>query len=115
VETDKLEVDNVLKAGLTIIGIITAAGTKFPLFLMAKGLTRRSHKQFGDGADQSDVYITHSRSGWVIRPVFSECPADLRWQIPDGPRCLIVYQYQTGVTPECEDEDARLESGLSKV
>jgi hypothetical protein len=40
------------------MGIITAANVKFPLCLVAKGLTRCCGKQFGDVADQSDIYVT---------------------------------------------------------
>jgi hypothetical protein len=71
-ETVKVEIDSDLKAGLALMGTITAAGTILPLFLVAKGLTRRCRKQFGDVADHADVCVTHSQSGWVTQPVFSE-------------------------------------------
>jgi hypothetical protein len=38
-ETGKVDVDGDPKAGLTLMGTITVAGTKLPLFLVAKGLT----------------------------------------------------------------------------
>jgi hypothetical protein len=55
-ETVKVEVDGDPKAGLTLMGTITAAGTKLPLFLVAKGLTRRCHKQFGD-LEEADLML----------------------------------------------------------
>jgi hypothetical protein len=102
-EIAKVEVDGDPKAGLTFMGTTTAAGTKLLLFLAARGRTRRCHKQFGDVADQADVYITHSQSGWVIQPVFSEHLAYLRQQIHDGHLCLVVDQYPIHVAPESED------------
>jgi hypothetical protein len=93
VEIAKLKADNDQQAGLTPMGTITVAGMNFPLFLVAKRLIRRCHKQFEDVVDQSDVYITHSRSGWVTQPGFNECLACPWGQTPYEPLCLALNQY----------------------
>jgi hypothetical protein len=69
VETVKLEVDSDLKTGLTLMRTLMSANTKVPLFLVAKGLAHRCYNQFGDVADQSDIYTTHPRSGSVTQLV----------------------------------------------
>jgi hypothetical protein len=115
IETVKVEIDGDPKAGLTIMGAITAAGTKLPLFLIAKGLTRRCHEQFGDVADRFPAYIAHSRSGWVSQAVFNEYLSFVRLQIPDGQICLVLDQYPTHGTDESEAEAARLGIRLIKV
>lgn len=116
VETVKVSVDGDPKAGLTLLGTITAAGTKLPLFLVAKGRTDRCHKQFGADLLQTwPVYIAHSPSGWVTQPVFLEYLSFLRQVIPDGPLCLVLDQYPTHLTPTSASRAADLNIRIVRV
>jgi len=116
VETVEVEVDGDPKAGLTLMGTITAAGTKLPLFLVAKGRTNRCHKQFKSPTlDQTPVYIANSKSGWVTQPVFLEYLRFLRKQIPAGRLVLVVDQYPTHLTPASQQLASRLNIDFIKV
>ena len=54
------------KDDFTSIATVTATSEKLPLFLIAKGKTEKSHKQFGECQEMPDkCYITHSQSGWA--------------------------------------------------
>jgi hypothetical protein len=98
------------------MGTITAAGTKLPLFLVAKGCTCRCHNQLGSELTRRwPVHIAHSPSGWVTQPVFVEYLSFLRRMIPDGPLCLVLDQYPTHVTPVSEAHAAGLGIRLIKV
>jgi hypothetical protein len=114
-ETVKIEIDGVTKAGLTIMGTITAAGTKLPLFLIGKMLTRHCHAQFEDVAYQFAVHIAHSPSGWIIQSVFNKFLSFVRGEIPNGPICLVVAQYPTHCTEESAAEATRLGIKILKV
>jgi hypothetical protein len=115
-ETVKVYIDGDPKAGLTLLGTVTAAGTKLPLLLVAKGLTSRCHKQFGiDLSERWPVYITHSPSGWVTQGVFNEYLVWLRQLIPHGPLCLVIDQYPTHVSVSSTLEAARLGIQLIRV
>jgi hypothetical protein len=109
VETVKVHTEGDPKAGLTLLGTITAAGTKLPLLLVAKGLTSRCHKQLGIGLSRRwPVCIAHSPSGWVTQAVFNIYLEFLRQQIPDGPLCLVLDQYPTHVSVPSTALAARL-------
>jgi hypothetical protein len=67
VESVKIEVNGDSKAGFTLIEVITASGETLPLFLIAKGLTQKCHKQFGRCFSGT---IDHLKSGWANQGVF---------------------------------------------
>jgi hypothetical protein len=69
VESVKKEIHGDAKAGLTLVGSITANSDRLPLFLITRGVTTRCHSQFGRSFPGS---IDHSKGGWVDQ----ECAYD---------------------------------------
>jgi hypothetical protein len=67
VEIVTVEINGDPKTGFTLIDSIAANDDHLPLFLIAKGVTFRCHKQFGRLFPGS---IDHSKSGWVNEELF---------------------------------------------
>jgi hypothetical protein len=85
------------KANFSFFATITAEGQKPPLILIAKGRTRRCHKQFGyHPHHQFDIW--HSPSGWCIEPLMLDYLDWLRSQMPSEPLCLLLDQFGTHTT-----------------
>lgn len=77
----QVRIDGNEKQGLTVLASITAAGTKLPLLLLAKGKTERCERtQIPE--DIGEHYRFHSPSGWSTRDVMLKYLEVLRAQFP---------------------------------
>jgi hypothetical protein len=59
-----------LKEGFTAMAGITYSGKKLPLYMLAKGTTKRCHGQLIKTKPENKIY--HSASGWFKGPVMME-------------------------------------------
>jgi hypothetical protein len=83
-----LAVDGKEKDSLTVVAAITAAHTKFPLFLIAAGKTDRV-EQFHLG-DVAHHQTAHSQSGWQTAEAFQQWLRWLRSCYGDGEAVWLV-------------------------
>ena len=91
-------VDNEKKA-ITVMATISYAGTKLPLFMVAKGKSKVSEQsQLGDISYHMSA---HSSSGWMEQECFEQY---LKWlrqmHYDDDPIYLIIDQYPTHKTEQ---------------
>jgi hypothetical protein len=96
VESVKIAVNGDPKAGFTLIGSICANGERLPLFIIAKGLSARCHKQFGRSFPGA---IAHSKSGWVNQEVFLDFLLFIRQNRGADPIALVLDQYPAHISP----------------
>ena len=107
----KLNIDGDQKAGFTIIGTISSDGAKLPLVIIAKGRTKRCHKQLGKHPNFS-YKVFHSEKGWTTEAVFSEYLEWIRCIIGEKKISLVVDQWGPHFGPKAakkaEDLDIHL-------
>ena len=76
------------KKKLTVMASITAAGTKLPLFVIAKGKSKRCEEsQIGD---ISPHVSSHSEASWMTTACFEEYLRMIRQQYPDNDPLFII-------------------------
>jgi hypothetical protein len=93
--------------GFTMMASISAAGSKLPLFLIAKGLSERCHKQFGNHED--NYYVAHSKSGWMWQAVYLEYLQFLRSTRPNDIIDLVADQYPTHFSDVSQEKAKELD------
>ena len=104
----KINVEDDEKRMVTVMATITAAGTKLPLFMVAKGKTAAvESSQLGD---ISYHMSTHSPSGWMEQECFETYLKWLRQQyFDDAPLYLLVDQFPV----HCSQQSKALATSLN--
>jgi hypothetical protein len=95
VESANIEIDWNTKTPFTLIGSIAVKGDGLPLFLTAKGMTARCHKQFGQSFSGS---IDQSKSSWVNQELFLRILSFIQSNYGRSPVALVLDRYPAHMT-----------------
>jgi hypothetical protein len=90
VESVKVEIDADINAGFTLIGSMAVNGDGLPLFLIAKEVTARHHRQFGGFFPGS---IDSSKSVSVKQELFLRFLSFIYSNREMGLIALVLFQY----------------------
>ena len=86
-ETVKLSSRTSEKTSFTALGAISAAGDKLPLWVLAKGKTRRCEHKFGN---HQDILIRHTESGWATERIITSYIEWLAREVAHGSPSILV-------------------------
>jgi hypothetical protein len=100
-DTVKLQATTGEKLSLTAFGVISAAGEKLPLWVIAKGKTERSLRKFGE---IPGVVFKFSESGWATEQLILEFIEWLSVQVNEEPCMVIMDVYPTHRTERVKEK-----------
>ena len=86
----KLSTNANVKACVTAVFVINAAGESFPIWVLEKGKTERCVRKYGD---ISDVVFCHTTNGWVKEEITIRLLEEIRNHAGDDAACLILDVY----------------------
>jgi hypothetical protein len=104
-ETVKLRSQKSEKTSFTALGGISCNGHKLPLWIVAKGKTKRSEAKFGS---HPEVIIKHAESGWATENLIVEYIQWLHEEIAGGQPCALILDiyptHRTDIVLAAADE-----------
>jgi hypothetical protein len=86
-ETVKLQAAVSEKTSFAALGAISVAGSKLPLWVVAKGTTQRCEEKFGH---HPEVIFRHTNKGWATENLIVGSLEWLHREIADGLPCILI-------------------------